>query len=493
MNLFDRSSSTRVLRLGAKFSLPMLMLVAGCLDPVVKNGPLVERRPDEGYRFRTLQPGPGNSDDVFVCLCFSGGGTRAAALSYGVLKALRETPIKGSASKSDRTLLDEVDVITSVSGGSFTAMSYGLDRDEMFTGGFERKFLKQNIQNRLLFLLLRPRNLLLLPYVLLDRIDIVGDYYDRAVFDRRTYRDLVDRGDRPYLVINATNMALGKRFEFTQDDFDLLGSDLATLPVSHAVAASSAFPLLFSPLRLKYYPGAAADAAIAEHLTNGVASTRRLRRYLWASSLTPEVENAGDQAPHTLDGDRHRFLYLLDGGLTDNLGITYVVEELRFGVLREMVDAGRIKHLVVIIVDANTNAPEPIEHLPSAPGLLMMAEKTGTTSMYNYSEAMTDVLRFMLRDYPERLRRMNDRCRESISRDCPTVELPPDPPALTASAYLVEVNLHRIVDPKTRKRFLSMPTSLFLTAGDVDGLVEMGRSLVESDPDFQKLLRMLNN
>jgi NTE family protein len=463
---------------------------SGCLGPVVKNGPLAERNIQTGYRFDVLDPGPDNTNDTFICLCFSGGGTRAAALSFGVLQALRDTPIPPSADgRHARRLLDEVDVISSVSGGSFTSMSYGLDRDAVFDGRFEREFLKQNIQNQLIFMLLRPKNLLLLPYVMLDRVDLAADYYDKAVFDHRTFRDLLDRGDRPYLVINATNMALGERFEFTQDDFDLIGSDLATLPVGHAVAASSAFPLLFSPLRLKYYPGAAADSAIDAALTDPNSRAQQGRRYKWASNLTPQVETAGEQPTHTLDADNHQYLYLLDGGLTDNLGVTYVIDELRSGRIRGMIDVGGIKKLVIIIVDANTDAPAPIEHQAGAPGLFLMAEKTGTTSMYNYSKAMTNVLRFMLRELPERLREMDDRCRASMNRQCPDAAPPDTLAALNVQTYLVEVSLHDIADPKSRRRFLAMPTSFFLSQGDVDALIDMGRTLLTQSDDFQRLLR----
>lgn len=463
-------------------------LAGGCLSPVVKNGPIAERDVHAGYRFDVLEPGPGNTDDVFVCLCFSGGGTRAAALSFGVLQGLRDARIPASADRPERRLLDEVDIISSVSGGSFTAMSYGLNRDVVFDGRFEREFLKQNIQNRLLFMIFRPANLLLLPYVMLDRIDLAADYYDKAVFERRTYRDLIDRGDRPYLIINATNMALGKRFEFTQDDFDFLGSDLATLPVGHAVAASSAFPLLLSPLRLKYHPGAAVNSAIHAALTDPDPAAEHERRHQWASSLMPDVKTDGERPPHTLDAGNHQYLYLLDGGLSDNLGVTPVIEGLRSGRIRDRIDAGKIKNLVIIIVDANTNTPEPIEHLPGAPGLLLMAEKTGTTSMYNYSEAMTEVLRNELFEDPQQLRIMDERCRDSIRRQCADAAPPEPPAALKVRSYLVEVSLHQIAEPKVRRRFLSMPTSLFLSSGDVDALIDMGRTLLAHNSEFQRLL-----
>ena len=68
-----------------------------------------------GYRFSNLAPLRNNSDDLFIILTFSGGGTRAMAMSYGVMEKLKETRI--SRHGSERSLLDEADVISSVSGG----------------------------------------------------------------------------------------------------------------------------------------------------------------------------------------------------------------------------------------------------------------------------------------------------------------------------------------------------------------------------------------
>ena len=79
-----------------------------------------------------------------VVLAFSGGGTRAAAFSYGVLEFLKRTEVVGPKGNKVR-LLDEVDVITGVSGGSFTALAYGLYGDKLFAD-YEQRFLKRNVQ-----------------------------------------------------------------------------------------------------------------------------------------------------------------------------------------------------------------------------------------------------------------------------------------------------------------------------------------------------------
>src|SRR5256885_16824013 len=108
--------------------------------------------PQGGYRFSTLSHA-GNSDSLLVLLAFSGGGTRAAALSYGVLEELARTEIVWEGER--RRLLDEVDLISSVSGGSFTAAYYALYGDRIFCD-FESSFLKRNVQGRLLALYSSP-------------------------------------------------------------------------------------------------------------------------------------------------------------------------------------------------------------------------------------------------------------------------------------------------------------------------------------------------
>ena len=67
-----------------------VLLISGCAHyPVNAPLPAVDNR--AGYRFQNVAPQT-NSDDLALMLAFSGGGTRAAALSYSVLEELKKTP-----------------------------------------------------------------------------------------------------------------------------------------------------------------------------------------------------------------------------------------------------------------------------------------------------------------------------------------------------------------------------------------------------------------
>ncbi len=83
------------------------------------NAPLKQWNPDYGYQFRNLAPAKeGNSDSFLFIAAFSGGGTRASALAYGALRELASQRIVWEG--QDKRLLDELDAIFALSGGTFT-------------------------------------------------------------------------------------------------------------------------------------------------------------------------------------------------------------------------------------------------------------------------------------------------------------------------------------------------------------------------------------
>src|SRR5204863_9345854 len=76
------------------------------------------------------------------------------------------------------------------------------------------------------------------------------------LFGDATYDTLLQRQQAenlPFIIANSTELEIGSRFEWTQDQFDPICSDLSTIPVARAVAASSDFPILLPPTTLKKY------------------------------------------------------------------------------------------------------------------------------------------------------------------------------------------------------------------------------------------------
>ena len=118
-------------------------------------------------------------------------------------------------------------MITSISGGSFTAAYYGLFGERIFSD-YRARFLDRNIQGDLARrTFLNPLNWFRLASGNYSRIDIASKLYHDTVFERKSFGAMHARSNPPLTSINATNLANGKLFQFTQEQFDLLGSDLA--------------------------------------------------------------------------------------------------------------------------------------------------------------------------------------------------------------------------------------------------------------------------
>ena len=432
-----------------------------------------------GYRFPAMaRESADPADELFVCLSFSGGGTRAAAFAHGALLRLREIDIGRG-----RTLLDEVDCIAGISGGAFTAAYYGVHGQAGLDTFYDR-FLKRDIQRELARRVLSPANLVRLASPYFSRIDLAAELYDETVFERRTFADLAARGVRPFVILHATNMANGAPFEFTQAEFDFLGSDLAAFPIGRAVAASSAFPFLLSPVSLRSFPPPPGFVVPAD-VTNGLQS-RDLNpgRYYWARHhldlTTP--------APAPGEPPADKWVHLLDGGLADNIGLRSILRayDRTSGFLRQRINAGRIKRFVVVAINARTDPPESLSRRERSPGLVDVFMKTATVSMETVS---FDTIEHALQRQSEReqaqtdVRICNDRLAACGVEPAPAF-------AQSIRTCFVHVDFEGL-PPAERDELLAYPTTFTLSESQLTRLREAAATLLDASESFQRLLRSL--
>ncbi|MRR18356.1 MAG: patatin-like phospholipase family protein, partial [Deltaproteobacteria bacterium] len=385
--------------------------VAGCAHYQI-NSPLTAVKPEQSYRFENLASGD-NSDSLFVILSFSGGGTRAAALSYGVLTQLRDTQIRWEGAA--KPLLQEVDVISSISGGSFTAAYYALFRDEIFQH-YEKTFLKENVEGALALRFFGPAGWFRLASPNFDRIDIAAEYYHKHIFREKTFAELIAQKRRPFIMINATDMTQGSRFEFTQDQFDYLCSDLGDYPVANAVAASSAFPILLSPVVLRNYAGSCGFAE-PEWITNAledrdVAARRFTRARQFASYR---------------DVSERKYLHLLDGGIADNIGLrgplnAFIFSDTPWSLLR-MIGQKKVQKVVFIVVNAGTNPDSDLDKRESPPNVKQVVLTTINAPMDNYSFETISLLADKIREFEAQTKARKD-CEDVLKTKCPEAALP---------------------------------------------------------------------
>jgi NTE family protein len=457
------------------FAAILVLVAAGCATYPV-NPRLAQYNPKSGYRYENLK-GPENSESLFVILTFSGGGTRAAALSYGVMERLRDTKIHWDG--RERRLLDEVDVISSVSGGSFTAAYYGLFREELFDPEkFEKVFLYRNIQGELVASLFNPVNWVRLASPTYGRIEVAAELYDREIFREKTFADLIAQARRPYIMLNATDITMGARFTFVQDQFDLICSDLAGVHVSRAVAASSNFPIAFTPLVVNNYAG---SCNYQEPIWIEQAAKDLL--------VNPPRFNRARIARSYLNSEERKYVHLLDGGVSDNIGLRGQLLAIRSNDLSwslvNKINLREIKKLVVVVVDARTDPKTEIDQSPSGPGLTTLIDIISSVPMSNYS---FDTVQQLLDEF-DSWRKDTDAyaaCNKILQNQCPAGKMPTQPPN-TAETFAIYVGFDQIKNAKERQAFLNLPTTFALPKEAVDRLRKIGPKILDESAGYRKL------
>jgi NTE family protein len=451
----------------------MVVLVAatGCAHRFT-NQPLRQYQPQEGYRGRNFVT-PEKDDQLVLMLSFSGGGTRAAAFSYGVLEALRDTPV--SIRGQEKRLLDEVSWISGVSGGSFTAAYYGLFGDRIFED-FETRFLKKNVEGDLLRgILFNPVNWVKFFSGSYGRSDLAAQYYDKNLFDGKTFGDILARKG-PMIVINATDMVHGTRVAFIQDFFDAICTDLTSYTVASACAASSAVPIILTPITLHNYAGSCGyqiPKVLAEAITPPIDVS--LRRFDLANNLMP-----------FLDSKKKPYLHLVDGGVADNLGLRAVLERVTLmgdpWTTLKVAHQENVHKIVFVVVNAETEIDTKWDRYEKVPPFAAMFDSYSSIAITRYNAETVALLAEGFDRWAEEIRK--GRCGPGpISTEpgsCGDIEF-----------YLVQVKFDALDDEAESSYLKRLPTSFALKPEQVDQLRDAARRILIKSKDFQRLVRDL--
>ena len=184
-----------------------------------------------------------------TALCLSGGGYRAMVFHAGVLWRLY-----------DADLLKTLNRISSVSGGSITSAVLALAWNKLMQdparprAAFESEVVApiRRLADETL-----DAESIILGLVLPGRVsDRVAAAYDEHLFHGKTLQDLPDE---PRFIINATNVQSGALWRFSKPymaDYRVGTVEKPRISLAQAVAASSAFPPVLSPVELRLDPAA---------------------------------------------------------------------------------------------------------------------------------------------------------------------------------------------------------------------------------------------
>ena len=406
---------------------------------------------------------PRNTSSLMLIVNFSGGGMRAAAFSYGILEKLQTTRINWEGNTT--TLRNEIDVISGVSGGSITAAFFAAFGNQTFDN-FKSMFLTRDFEADLIGGAVDPVTALRLTSPWYGRGNLLADQLDKQLFHGVTYGQLL--AARPQLALNitATDLALGAGFEFTKGQFRQICSDLDSVPLAVAVAASNSVPILFSPITLKNYANACPDeASLVPPVASSAASSRRQRRFI-------EEQNTYRNA------QERPYIHLVDGGLSDNLGIRRILDNIAFsgGLARSLESSGArgIRKVVFLNVDAGRHNSYAIDRIDTIPSTMEVADSIRFSLLSHYTEETND-------RFAEDVEKWRSEIRNAASTGR-------GPFAADADLYYIEVGLRDSPDELTRASLLAIPTSYTLSQDQVKELINAGHKLLELNPEFNRFI-----
>ncbi|MTW18041.1 patatin-like phospholipase family protein [Rhodoplanes serenus] len=414
-------------------------------------------------------------DDVMLGLAFSGGGTRAAAFSFGVLKQLARMPLPYEG--RPLTMIDRVDIVTGVSGGSVTAAYFGLRRRAALDD-FRERFL------------VRDAEAALNTAVSFGNIarafggGVNGDvplrrWLDANLFGGATFGNLL-ANQRPHVVINASDLYNRTPFVFTPATFAALCSDISSYPLSAAVAASAAVPLAFAPVVLATYP-----ESCKTPLPPWVVRARD------DPEASPMVKAVARGLTRYRDGAM-RYVKLVDGGVVDNFGLS------SFTVVREAAQTPygpltpahgvKLRRILFIVVDSEQavegdwvstlDGPSGVELITASANAALASSVWSSYSAFQLSlrKWRDDLVRWRCSLSAGEVARLRG---STAGWNCRDVE-----------GFIGRVAFDQL-EPERAAMLNAVPTRFRLPPEQVDALIEAGGDAVARHPSVRAFLKSL--
>jgi NTE family protein len=306
---------------------------------------------------------------------------------------------------------------------------------------------------------LLPWNLVRLLTPWLSRSDLASRYYSKHIFDEATFEDLKEaRG--PRVNINATDLSSGSRITFNQESFDPICSNLDPLPIATAVAASSAVPIVLSPITLRNYAGSC-----------GFETPQWIQDRINDQDTDLRFNQAIKNFQHFQDANRKRYIHLVDGASSDNLGLRATID---FLVAAGSAENAREIHgveipdrMVVIVVNAETDPDPTIDLSAAAPSFAALLGAVTGAQIRRYNFETLILLQDLIKN---------------AARELSTEEKP-------VETYLIGVMFDKLEDEEERRTLHRIPTNFALSDEEVDRLRAAGRRVLRESAEFQRLVK----
>jgi len=414
------------------------------------------------------------SGETVIGLSFSGGGTRAAAFSYGAIEALAAHESRSGG--IGRTLIDDVVFVSGVSGGAVPAVYFALHGAKTIPA-FRDNFLYKDPQSSF--------DTSISPFSVLSVLDGglnskagFQNWLDKNLLHDATFGDLA-RENAPILWVNASDVINDTVFTFDAETFAALCSDLKGFKLSEAVSAASAVPGIFSPIVIENFAGRC-----------DYEEPAWIGRVLESPGSSLVVRNLALTLRRYQDRQEHRYLKLYDGGVTDNLGVHSVIT------LRERYDSliapispesvVSMKDFLFILVNAGTRAGTNFHKKIAGPNGFDGLGAVVDTLMSTATARTRDVFFRAMMDWRDDIikyrcgldeRRVREIIGDRQGWDCKDVQF-----------HILDLTFDQVTDPILRANLKEIPTAYVLPRDQTDLLVKTAGELLRNHPQFKNFL-----
>lgn len=414
------------------------------------------------------------ADRPQILVGISGGGSRAADLGWVILRDLGRYQYR--ADGQSRRLIDDVAIVSSVSGGSVIAAYFGLYGPERLDR-FESEFLVQDNMATLGLDAANPITWMKLAVTGASRINVLEELFDQRLFHGEFLAALNQPG-KPFVILNATDMASGEVFAFTPSRFDDICSDFDKERLSVGVAASAAFPIALSPVAFQNYSatvcrGQPVPLWITAHMTGRFGpylNVEEYKRARYANDL-----RHGENAFRDI-----QYLYFLDGGLADNAGghslLTEIASPEGISGLVHRLNVGQVKRVVVLLINARSDPAQSSYTSDSRPGIVEMVKSVTSVPI----DATTASVNSQMDVLVEQVRQ--------AAKDAP-----PDALFGGLKVYSIQIDFDQLRSSDAEQRTLrdqvkEIPTTWTISQKDRETINKAGTLLLHQHPCFQRLL-----
>jgi NTE family protein len=183
------------------------------------------------------------------------------------------------------------------------------------------------------------------------------------------------------------------------------------------------------------------------------------------------------------DGSDRPYLHLVDGGISDNLGLYAIIEALQkleaSAAFRAAAGLENLRRIAIVVVNANSNPGLGWDKDPLPPPDIALLLQAVSVPIDRYSYETLDALEDLITEW-------------TLRRETQRLGGRPGVSALPAIQFsVVDVSFDDLPDAEERRYLRNLPTRMSLPPEAIDRLRNAAGQLLRSSPVFQKLVREL--